>query len=47
MQKKTVLFTTYLTSKIGGMGMRNNWADATYKMLKAIESNYDKWAKMP
>jgi hypothetical protein len=45
MQKKTVLFTTYLTSTIGGMGMRNNWADATYKMLKTIESDYNKWAK--
>ncbi|MDB4901330.1 MAG: hypothetical protein JWQ63_611 [Mucilaginibacter sp.] len=45
MKSKTVLFTSYLTGKTGGVGFRNNWADATFKILKQIESDYEKWGK--
>jgi hypothetical protein len=45
MKSKTVLFTSYLTAKTGGIGFRNNWADATFKILNQIESDYGKWAK--
>jgi len=33
MKSKTLLYTTYVIGKSGGMGFRNNWADATYQIL--------------
>jgi len=44
MQSKTVLYTTYMVGKSGGMGFRNNWADATYKILQAFYTDPG-WAK--
>jgi len=44
MKEKTVLLTLYATGKTGGMGFRNNWADATFDILKQIEA-YPHWAK--
>lgn len=45
MKTNTLLFTKYLTDKTAGMGFRNNWADATFKMLLQIGADYDQWAK--
>jgi len=44
MSSKTLLYTTYLTAKTGGVGFRNNWADATYKILRQVEIDKN-WAK--
>jgi len=44
MKSKTVLYTTYMVGKSGGMGFRNNWADATYKILQAFYTDPG-WAK--
>jgi len=44
MSSKTLLYTTYLTAKTGGVGFRNNWADATYKILRQVETDKN-WAK--
>jgi len=44
MNSKTVLYTSYLTGKTGGVGFRNNWADATYKILRQVETDKN-WAK--
>jgi hypothetical protein len=44
MNSKTVLYTTYLTGKTGGMGFRNNWADATFRILKQVETDKN-WVK--
>jgi hypothetical protein len=44
MNSKTLLYTTYLTGKTGGMGFRNNWADATFRILKQFETDKN-WTK--
>ena len=44
MNSKTLLYTTYLTGKTGGMGFRNHWADATFRILKAFEADKN-WTK--
>ena len=45
MDSKNLLFTSYLTGKIAGMGFRNNWANPFYKILLQVGSYYDQWAK--
>jgi len=37
--------TVYLTDKIGGFGFRNHWADANFRILRQIESDYATWAR--
>ena len=44
MNSKTLLYTSYLTGKTGGMGFRNHWADATFRILKAFETDKN-WVK--
>jgi hypothetical protein len=44
MKSKTLLYTTYVIGKSGGMGFRNNWADAVYKILQSFYSDPG-WAK--
>lgn len=39
MSSKTMLSTTYMTGKVGGMGFRNNWADANYQVLRQLEAD--------
>jgi len=39
MKSKTVLLTMYLKGKTGGMGFRNNWADATFHILQQLGSD--------
>ncbi|WP_448699592.1 hypothetical protein ACFGVR_21345 [Mucilaginibacter sp. AW1-3] len=46
MKSKTVLYTTYQTAKPGGFGFRNYWAKPLYTVLKDMEDNFKKWAKM-
>jgi hypothetical protein len=45
MGEKEVLFTNRMTAKPVGFGIRNYWAGAIYKMLKAIRFDYDTWKK--
>jgi hypothetical protein len=44
MGSKTMLCTIYLTGKTGGMGIRNNWADATFRILRKLEADKS-WPK--
>jgi len=44
MKSKTLLYTTYLIGKSGGMGFRNNWADATFKIIVSF-ANDPVWKK--
>jgi hypothetical protein len=39
MNSKTLLYTTYLTGKIGGNGFRNHWADATFRILRQFATD--------
>ena len=39
MKSKTVLYTTYVIGQSGGMGFRNNWADANFKIIVSFANN--------
>jgi hypothetical protein len=39
MKSKTLLYTTYVIGQSGGMGFRNNWANATYKILLSFAAD--------